>query len=121
MCNTTQLPDEICYKEVGLRIKNRRVELGIKQAKMADDLKMSNNHLSAVEHGTQKLSLDAFVRICSYLNTTPNYLLFGSIYHSYNLPQNTLDKLKLCDPNYLELANELIEIMVKKSNNKDSI
>ena len=48
------------------------------------------------------------------LYTTPNYLLFGSI-HSYNLPQNTLDKLKLCDPNYLELANELIEIMVKKA------
>ena len=120
MYNTNQQLEDICYKEVGLRIRNRRMELGIKQSKMAEDIKMSNNHLSAVEHGNQKLSLDAFVRICSYLNVTPDYLLLGSI-HSYNLPQNTLDKLKLCDPTYLDLANEFLEIMVKKSNKKDPL
>ena len=118
MYNTEQVPTKISYEELGLRIKNRRKELQIKQAKMAEDLNISNNHLSSIEHGRQKPSLDFFVRICSYLKVSPNYLLFGSI-HSYNLPQNTLDKLKLCDPSDLYLANQIIELMVDRGHNKN--
>lgn len=78
---------DLQYKEMGLRIKIRRKELKIKQAEMAEALDISNNHMSSIENGRQKPSLDIFIGICKHLNVTPDYLLLGSM-RSYNIPQD---------------------------------
>lgn len=70
----------------------RRKELHIKQAELAETLEISNNHMSSIENGRQKPSLDTFIRLCDCLNVTPDYLLLGSM-HAYNLPQDILDNL----------------------------
>ena len=82
------------YTEMGRRIKLRRKELKIKQSEMAEALNVSNNHISSIETGKQKPSLDMFISICEYLNVTPDYLLLGAL-HSYNVPLDILDKLRL--------------------------
>ncbi|WP_368384444.1 helix-turn-helix domain-containing protein [[Clostridium] symbiosum] len=75
---------------MGNRIKIRRKELRIKQAELAEKLNISNNHMSSIENGRQKPSLDIFIRICDLLNVTPDYLLLGSM-HAYNIPQDIID------------------------------
>lgn len=52
----------------------RRKELHIKQAELAETLEISNNHMSSIENGRQKPSLDTFIRLCDCLNVTPDYL-----------------------------------------------
>ena len=47
---------------MGSRIKMRRKELHIKQAELAETLEISNNHMSSIENGRQKPSLDTFIR-----------------------------------------------------------
>lgn len=106
------------YKEMGNRIKVRRKELNIKQAELAEKLEISNNHMSSIENGRQKPSLDTFIGICNYLNVTPDYLLLGSM-HAYNVPQDILDKLHLCSQTDIELARDFIELLVKR-NQKNS-
>ena len=106
------------YKEMGNRIKVRRKELNIKQAELAEKLEISNNHMSSIENGRQKPSLDTFIGICNYLNVTPDYLLLGSM-HAYNVPQDILDKLHLCSQTDIELARDFIELLVKR-NHKNS-
>ena len=106
------------YKEMGNRIKVRRKELNIKQAELAEKLEISNNHMSSVENGRPKPSLDTFIGICNYLNVTPDYLLLGSM-HAYNVPQDILDKLHLCSQTDIELARDFIELLVKR-NQKNS-
>ena len=103
---------------MGLRIKIRRKELKIKQAEMAEALDISNNHMSSIENGRQKPSLDIFIGICKHLNVTPDYLLLGSM-RSYNIPQDILDKLHLCSQTDIELARDFIELLVKR-NQKNS-
>ena len=76
---------------MGNRIKIRRKELRIKQAELAERLNISNNHMSSIENGRQKPSLDIFIQICNLLNVTPDYLLLGST-HAYNIPQDIMDK-----------------------------
>ena len=49
------------YTEMGRRIKLRRKELKIKQSEMAEALNVSNNHISSIETGKQKPSLDIFI------------------------------------------------------------
>ena len=94
---------------MGNRIKIRRKELRIKQAELAEQLNISNNHMSSIENGRQKPSLDIFIRICNLLNVTPDYLLLGNM-HAYNIPQ-----LRLCTQADIQLAGDFIELLVKRN------
>ena len=100
---------------MGNRIKIRRKELRIKQAELAERLNISNNHMSSIENGRQKSSLDIFIQICNLLNVTPDYLLLGSM-HAYNIPQDIIDELRLCNQSDIELAGDFIELLVKRNN-----
>lgn len=100
---------------MGNRIKIRRKELRIKQAELAERLNISNNHMSSIENGRQKPSLDIFIQICNLLNVTPDYLLLGSM-HAYNIPQDIIDNLRLCNQSDIELAGDFIELLVKRNN-----
>lgn len=102
------------YYEMGMRIKNRRKELKIKQAELAESLDISNNHMSSIENAKQKPSLDTFIKICKCLNVTPDYLLLGAM-HAYNLPLDIIDKLRLCNQSDIELARDFIELLVKRN------
>lgn len=95
----------------------RRKELHIKQAELAETLEISNNHMSSIENGRQKPSPDTFIRLCDCLNVTPDYLLLGSM-HAYNLPQDILDKLRLCSQEDIILARDFIELLVKRNRKK---
>ena len=104
---------------MGNRIKIRRKELRIKQAELAERLNISNNHMSSIENGRQKPSLDTFIQICNLLKVTPDYLLLGNM-HTYNIPQDITDKLRLCSQADIELARDFIELLVKRSNHSTS-
>lgn len=110
------------YIEMGNRIKIRRKELKIKQSELAELLGISNNHMSSIETGKQKPSMDTFIGICEQLKVTPDYLLLGSM-HANNIPQDISDKLKLCNQSDLELARGIVELLVERNQqswNKDN-
>ena len=69
---------------MGNRIKLRRKELHIKQSELAERLDISNNHISSIENGREKPSLDMFLKICEELKVTPDYLLLGNV-HANNI------------------------------------
>lgn len=108
---------QIC--DMGMRIKSRRKELKIKQAELAESIEISKNHMSSIENGKQKPSLDTFVKICKCLDITPNYLLLGTT-HAYNLPQGIIDKIQLCNQSDIELAKDFIELLVRRNSKNHS-
>ena len=55
------------YIIMGNRIKLRRKELRIKQSELAEKLDISNNHISSIENGREKPSLDILLKICEEL------------------------------------------------------
>ncbi len=108
------------YKEMGNRIKLRRKELKMKQLELAECLNISVNHMSSIERGCEKPSLDKFIAICTHLNVTPDYLLLGKM-HPYNIPQNILDKLRLCSPEDVKLARDIVELLVERNPQNSSL
>lgn len=108
---------EFQYQEMGNRIKVRRKELRMKQAELAEVLDISNNHMSSIENGRQKPSLDTFIGICNHLNVTPDYLLLGSM-HAHNIPKDITEKLRLCSQSDITLARDFIELLVKRNSTK---
>lgn len=100
--------------DIGKRIKLRRKELKIKQSELAEILEISNNHMSSIETGKQKPSLDTFIKICNHLNVSPDYLLLGAM-HAYNVPQDISDMLRLCSQSDIELVKDFIELLVRRN------
>lgn len=102
------------YIEMGNRIKLRRQELKIKQYELASSINISDNHMSSIERGCEKPSMDKFIAICEYLKVSPDYLVLGEM-HPRNVPLNILDKLQLCSDEDVELAQEFVELLVKRN------
>lgn len=98
---------------MGTRMKRRRKELKMSQAELAEKVNVSNNHISSIETGKQIPSLTTFVKICEQLDTTPDFLLLGSL-HTDNLPKNIYDSLALCTKKDLPLIQDIVENFVSK-------
>lgn len=106
----------IQYEIIGSRIQQRRKELGIKQYVLAEQLSISNNHLSSIETGREKPSLETLLHICDALHVTPDYLLIGNM-HTNDIPQDILESLRLCSKEDLQLARSIIELLVARNQN----
>lgn len=100
--------------DMGNRIKIRRKELNIKQSELAEQIGISNNHMSTIECVTGKPSMDAFLNIYDILKVTPDYLLLGSM-HADNVSQNIIDKLHLCNDDDLWIIEQMVEAMVRRN------
>ena len=94
------------HEKTQKRIKNESGRTGEK-------VNVSNNHISSIETGKQIPSLTTFVKICEQLDTTPDFLLLGSL-HTDNLPKNIYDSLALCNKKDLPLIQDIVENFVSK-------
>lgn len=91
-------------KQIGTNIRNRRKELKMTQADLADRAHISVIHVSHIENGSVNMSLEALLAICHALHVTPNDILLGEYLFSsvddmvFREPSNNLnydDKLLL--------------------------
>lgn len=82
---------DIQYDMIGKRIHTRRKELHIKQGELAERIDISNNHLSSIETGKQKPSLETALHLCDALDVTPDYLFLGNM-HQDNVSENIIEK-----------------------------
>ena len=103
--------------EMGNRISIRRKNFKISQNALAEIVGISNNHMSNIECGREKPSLDVLIAICNALKITPDYLLLGAM-HPNGVPQNLIDSLVLCTEDDIELLNSIVHHMVQRQENK---
>lgn len=104
------------------RIKNRRIELGMTQAELAEKIGAKDKStISKIEKKGNEVSLKDIIRIASALQTTPKYLLgFGDedifeIISEKELPPD-IDPYEYDDP--IEIykdAKKITELYLKAS------
>lgn len=102
---------DIMHQELGRRIALRRKRLKLNQEELAAILDVSNNHISSIERGHSAPSIDLFVKICTTLKVTPDYLLLGSM-HSNNISQNIMDSLRLCSDKQIAFVYQIVQLML---------
>ena len=75
-------------KEIGLRIKNIRLNMNMTKQKMADLLGISGQYLGMIERGEGTLSVDKLKILCDMTGLSADYILFGKDFNStLNLSQ----------------------------------
>ncbi|MBO7214292.1 MAG: helix-turn-helix transcriptional regulator [Clostridia bacterium] len=67
--------DKFDIKQVGERIKSLRIEKGIGQNKLAEDLGLSNASISYWETGKQIPSAEVIYKLAKYFGVSADYLL----------------------------------------------
>lgn len=95
---------DINYQKLGAAIRNRRKKVGLTQEKLAENVNLSPTHISNIETGKSKISLQSLISICNALNCLVDDLLIDSVdesrfiyelkYHEY-LSSCTLYELKI--------------------------
>ena len=68
---------KVDYEGIGKRIKEVRKNSGLTQEQLAEQVDLSNEYISRVETASKRVGLRAFVRICTEMSASADYLLFG--------------------------------------------
>lgn len=66
-------------KQVGFRIHMRRQQLRLTQEKLAELADLTTQTMSTAETGRKEMRLTNFAKLCTALNVSADYLLFGEI------------------------------------------
>lgn len=97
------------YVQVGVRIGNRRRKMGLKQSEVNEMIGLSYKYLSQIESGRTIPSIDALMKICAALNTTPDHLLLGAVRNDGD-DEHIREKVKMVTGrNKIDLLSEFID------------
>ena len=109
MAGITEKEVEIDF--VGKRIKKARKLRRMTQDDLASICNCSSNHLSAIENGVNKPSLEMMMKISVALDKCLDYFLTGSSHVSkaYLIDDQIIEKLNKCDIPTLKLVNDFID------------
>lgn len=106
---------EINYKKLGKRIVAKRSEKNLMQKDLADKLGIAVNHLSDVERGVKKPSLELLMKVSCLLDTPVDHFLMELPHAccSYAINEELATVLKQCTPQSLKIIYQLAQSMVE--------
>ena len=81
-------------KEVGKRIRNMRIEAGIKQINLAEEMNISNDMLSRIENGKSTCAPDHLMYLCQRFGKTADYFYFGMEVENKKTKEEIIDEIK---------------------------
>ncbi len=99
---------ELDYKSIGKRVKISRIRAELTQEKLAEIVDLSPTHLSNIETGTTRVSLQTIVSIANALDVTTDDLLCDSVAHARpQLEKDFAALLEDCDDRELRILRDL--------------
>ncbi|MDL2300924.1 helix-turn-helix domain-containing protein [Lachnospiraceae bacterium OttesenSCG-928-D06] len=108
--------NELNFKTIGLKIKERRITLGITQSEIAEALDVNPSHISNIETGRAHPSLSALINIANILSCSVDYFISGEYtYKNKSEPNNIdsaiLEKIKYFDIDKKQRVLKIIELL----------
>lgn len=112
------VPKEVDYSKLGQRIRELRVSKGMTQADLGALVNCSNNHLSHIETGQCKVSLNMMLKLSYALETSLDYFLLDT---PFATPKSIIDieiaqKLDKCSAATLVVVNKSIDLFLELQN-----
>lgn len=108
------------YNKLGLRIKEMREKCHMSQQELSYEIEYSIPHISHVENGITKLSVDFLVKTANALHVTTDQLLCDSLDGARPIYEGEImDLLKDCTDTELRILKQMIQDM--KHNLKENL
>ena len=104
----------IDYAAIGQRIKLHRGIVGITQECLAEQINVSVPHISRIENGSSKPSLQVLVDICNTLEITIDDMMQDSISAAHKKVEGRLEQvLDGCTTDELSMVADLAEVVLR--------
>ncbi len=97
--------------QVGIRIYNRRRELGLTQEALADKLDVSVQMISNLERGNKAIKIDNLVGLSQVLGVSTDFILTGK--KTFDCTDEKMEALSSVDK---EMINVLVDFCISKKN-----
>lgn len=96
------------YCEIGKRIRKYRKACHLSQEDLAARVDISTTHMSHIETGNTKLSLQVLAALAQEMAVSTDELLFGRPCGTEDFPENDLIRmLRHCSPGQIEVIREI--------------
>ena len=103
---------ELDYKAIGKRIKIARIKADMTQERLAEVVGLSPTHLSNIETGTTRVSLNAIVSLANALSVTVDDLLCDSVIQSKpQFEQDIATILEDCDEYEIRMVKDMAQAL----------
>ena len=108
---------DLDFKTIGLKIKERRQELGITQEHIANALDVNPSHISNIECGRANPSLTALVKIANVLECSVDYFIGCEYTYKLDkhkekaLDEKIMNKVKYCDIDKKKRILKMIDLL----------
>lgn len=104
----------IDYYPIGKNIRKHRNRLGITQEVLAERINVSVPHISRIENGSAKPSLQTLVDICNVLDIPLDYLMHDSVSAAQRLTGNRLEEvLASCSAQEMDMIADVAEVIIR--------
>lgn len=111
----------IDYKDIGQRIKAKRIEKGLTQEKLSEAIGVGPSHMSHIESGSTVPSFEVFISILNALDCSADELLCREVTASKPLLNSWLtDLIADCDPTETKILTDIV-ISAKQTLRKNKI
>lgn len=98
---------ELCLKEIGQRIMDRRKKLGLTQEALAEKGDVTAQFVSYAEAGKRAMRSENLLKIATALEVSADYLLTGDIIDKDLLILS--DKLRRLTPSQVRIVERIID------------
>ena len=99
----------IYYKDIGQRIKAKRIENGLTQEKLSELIGVGPSHMSHIESGSTVPSFEVFISILNTLNCSADELLCREVAAAKPLLNSWLsDIIADCDPTETKILTDIV-------------
>ena len=109
------------YKDIGARIKQKRLEASLTQEKLSEMIGVGPSHMSHIESGSTVPSFEVFIAILNVLNCSADELLCREISFAKPLLDNWLTRLiEDCDPTEVKILSDAL-LSLKQTLRKNKV
>ena len=90
------MKENVLDSEIGARVKQLRKVQHMTQEQLAETLDITVKHVSSVERGVSRMSLEKMVELCKALDTGMDYLVLGRtpLGNEVPLPESIIEILR---------------------------
>lgn len=85
------MTEKTLKRQIGIRILQRRKQLNLTQAELAEQLEISDSQISNIERGKYFPKMTNIVKLCTILDCNADYIFSGVLKHS--VADNIIDLL----------------------------
>ena len=99
----------IDYKDIGHRIKDKRIERGLTQEKLSELVGIGPSHMSHIESGSTVPSFEVFISLLNALDCSADELLCRETRAAKPLLSSWLSELvEDCDPTEIKILSDIL-------------